>query len=268
MNAQLAVQNLLRARYESAKLKNRAYSIRAFAKQAGISPATLSRILNGKRKVSRKLADKLCNKLLLDPQERAELLSHFSPLIFPNSQDSADSSRAIQLTADQYQVVSDWRAYAILGLTEIQNFKNDPAWISRRLRVPVTEVKQVIARLLRLEMLTEDEKGNLKRVNPRYRTTDDVANLALKKSHYQNLELARESLDSDPVSERDFSWITFPMDPKKLGDAKTLIRKFQQDLYKILDENAKPSEVYRLAVHFFPLTKDASNTGKHRGVKP
>ena len=214
----------------------------------------MSRILNGKRKISRKLADRISERLLLDPQERSELLEQF-PKNTAEKTDEVETSY-LQLTADQYQVVGDWRSFAILGLTEIPGFKNRPKWIAARLGSPVSEVERVLERLKRLGMIEEDKEGNLRRVHSRYRTTDDVSNLSLRKSHYQNLDLARESLDRDPVHERDFSWITFSFDTKKMAQAKTLIRKFQDDLYEIVEKEAVPNQVYRLAIQFFPLTKE------------
>src|SRR3989338_5766288 len=63
MKAQLAIQKILRERFVEFQAKNPAYSIRAFSKRAGLSPATLSLVLNGKRRISHKLADLIAQKL-------------------------------------------------------------------------------------------------------------------------------------------------------------------------------------------------------------
>lgn len=253
MKAQVAFQRVLRETYESLKTKNSAYSIRAFAKKTGLSPATLSLVFNGKRKVSKKLARVIADRLALDPQQRADLLEQF-----PDKKKHTDAVDPgyLQLTADQFQIVAEWEAFAILNLTAVKGFKNDGEWIARRLGVPHTTVERTIARLKRLEMLIEDEHENLKRAKPRFRTTDDVANLSLRRSHAQTLELAQGSLDRDPVEVRDFSWVTAAIDTRKLSQAKTLIRKFQDDLFDLLDEGAEPDEVYRLAIQFFPMTRN------------
>lgn len=262
MKEQLAIQRILRERFEGARAKNPSYSIRAFSRKAGLSPATLSLVFNGKRKISRKLAAEISKKLMLDPQERAELLEQF-PAGRKSRQDAVDPSY-LQLTADQYQVIADWRAFAILGLIEMPGFKNDPKWIAERLGSAVTEVEKIIERLKRLEMVVEDGAGALKRSQSRYRTTDDVANLSLRKSHAETLELARDSLDRDAVEDRDFTWVSFPLDTRKLAEAKTLIRKFQDDLYSILEKDAVPNEVYRLAIQFFPLTRLQKKRGNEK----
>ena len=69
--------------------------------------------------------------MMLDPLERSALLEQFPSK--PGSQmDEVDPSY-LRLTADQYRVVGDWRAFAILGLTEIPGFKRDSSWIGQRL---------------------------------------------------------------------------------------------------------------------------------------
>src|SRR5580704_15900576 len=114
MKEQIVLQKILRTKLDEVRTKNPSFSIRAFSNRVGLSPATLSRILNGKRRVSKKLALKVSDKLMLDPQERSELLEHF-PTVGNALKDEVDLSY-LRLTADQYQIVADWRAFAILSL--------------------------------------------------------------------------------------------------------------------------------------------------------
>jgi uncharacterized protein (TIGR02147 family) len=97
------------------------------------------------------------------------------------------------------------------------------------------------------------KSGALKRTTPKFRTTDDVADISLRRAHEQSLELAKRSLEQDPVSERDHTWVMFAMDPKKLAIAKEKIRRFQDELADLV-EAGDQTEVYRLSMHFFPLT--------------
>lgn len=155
---------------------------------------------------------------------------------------------------DQYRVISDWRAFAILNLTQTTDFKDDAKWISDRLGISLDAVKETVALLERLEMISK-ENGTFKRTKSRYKTTEDIVNLSLQKSHQQTLELAKVALESNPVEIRDFTWLTFPMDTKKLKLAKTLIRKFQDEFLELMEEKCSADEVYRLAIQMFPLTK-------------
>lgn len=254
MKEQLVLQKILRTKLNEQLAKNPAYSLRAFAKRVGLSPTTLSLILNGKRKVSEKLAAKISHQLALDPQERAELLGQFPKAKRLLQKEYVDPSY-MQLTADQYQIIADWRAFAILSLIPTKGFQSDKKWIADRLGISVEATQQTVERLHRVGMLNIDAQGTLSRTAERFRTTDDIVNLSLRKSHYQNLDLARESLNKDPLDLRDFTWLTMPFDLKKMNQAKTLIRKFQDDLLELVSEDAEPTEVYRLSLQFFPFTK-------------
>lgn len=192
---------------------------------------------------------------MLDPQERSEMLVHFqNPRVRPGRADAVDSSY-LQLTADQFHVVSDWHYFAILNLISIKGFRSDPAWIAVRLGVSQSMVESALERLKRLEMVKEDGRGRLSRAKPRYRTTDDIANLSLRKSHHQTLDLAKEALDSEPIDRRDFTWLTFPISARKLPVAKAMIRKFQDEILASFEGDADCDEVYRLAIQLFSLTK-------------
>jgi uncharacterized protein (TIGR02147 family) len=251
---QVALQRILQSRLASLRARNPSYSIRAFSKRTGLSPGTLSLVLLGKRKVSKKLAAKVADRLLLDPQERSEVLERFPRARSGAALEARDPSY-LQLTADQFHVVGDWHYFAILNLIVVRGFRNDPAWIGSRLGLPVSKVEAALERLMRLGMVVKKPDGSLVRATPNYRTTDDVANVSLRKSHHQTLELAREALESEPVDRRDFTWLTFPLDSTKLPIAKSMIRRFQDELLAELGRHPECDEVYRLGIQLFSLTK-------------
>ncbi len=246
------IQNLLQERFNLLRSKNPSYSVRAFAQKLGIASGTLSLVLLGKRRVSRKLAEKICQKLFLDPIAREGVLNKFKGNKLAN--EAGTPLRYLQISADQFQTVSEWHYFAILNLVETHDFKNDPKWIARRLGLPLEKVKGALERLFRLELLVESNDQWV-RGAPRYSSTDDVQNLGLKSSHYQNLNLAEKSLDRDPITSRDFTWLTLPMDLSRIPEAKRLVRKFQDELSEAMTASSPhPTEVYRMAIQFFPLT--------------
>lgn len=250
MQAISAVQQILHERFSKLKIRNPSYSIRAFSKKVGVSAGTLSLVMLGKRTLSKKLALKVVDNLMLDPQERSELLSSYLEKSFQKK----PSKTYLQLKSDQYFLLHQWHYFAILNLVKLKTFKNDIGWISKRLGISKKTVKESLDRLKRLGLIEENKQGKLLRKIERYRTTDDVPNSSLRKSHHDTLDLAKESLDTDSVKDRDFTWITFPLKKGDLDQIKTRIRKFQDDLLKSID-TTHADEVYRIAIQVFPLTK-------------
>ncbi len=264
MLEQKEIQKLLSERLTEGRLRNSAYSIRALAQKLGISASALSEILNGKRRVSNKLAKRFANKLCLSPEETDRLLGLFPKKRGYDTVKTEKSREMLQLNMDHFKIISDWYHFAILSLSETADFRTDPAWIAGRLNIKAKEAAAALERLERLEMLERNEKGELVPTGVAYTTSDDIANLSLRKSHAQNLELARTSLEKDPVEERDFTAMTMAIDPEKLPEAKKMIREFRNKLCTFLESGTK-KEVYKLCIQTIPLTKTVP-TGTKPGV--
>jgi uncharacterized protein (TIGR02147 family) len=265
MTAQSAVQTLLRDKLIEFQKMNSRYSLRAFSSRVGVHVGALSSIMNGKRNVSRDLAERMVTKLCLDPQERSEILG-----LFPEKKPAAAAQspygpapekRYLQLSASQFKIVAEWEHFAVMSLLNCEDFESSAQWISRRLGITESRAKQVVDRLLELELFEIDPDGRLKRSGKSYRTRDDIADASLKKCHEQSLDLAKESLYRDPVKTRDFTSVTMAIDPNNLDVAKERIRKFQDELSDLL-EAGHQTEVYRLSTQLFPLSKIDSGENK------
>lgn len=251
MKEQRIVQQLLQRKLAELQSANPRYSLRAFSRRVGLNPGALSGILNGKRNVSAKLVERIAGRLLLDPQERSELFSHFRVLRY-ETRDAGDAEYR-KLTAAQFKVVAEWEHFAVLSLLRTKGFRSEAGAIAERLGLTPARAREVVQRLLEAGMAELGTDGNLRRASPNYRTTDDVADLSLRRSHEQSLELAKRSLERDAVADRDHTWVMFAMDPRKLSMAKEKIRRFQDELAELV-EAGDQTEVYRLSMHFFPLT--------------
>ena len=159
-------------------------------------------------------------------------------------------------------MIAEWEHSAVLSLMRTKDFESETNWIANRLGLTSARVRTVIGHLIEAGMVEMKSDGSLRRISPKYRTTDDVADISLRRSHEQSLELAKRSLESDAVRERDHTWVMFAMDPKKLSMAKERIRRFQDELADLV-ETGDQTEVYRLSMHFFPLsTQRKSDSGE------
>jgi uncharacterized protein (TIGR02147 family) len=85
-------------------------------------------------------------------------------------------------------------------------------------------------------------------------TSEDIESQALQESHSEALRIAAEKLERIPVGLRDFSSVTMAIDPKKLPEAKAIVREFQEKLYALLADGKK-TEVYQFNFQLFPLTQ-------------
>ena len=257
MKEQLAIQNLLRKGLADAQAANPRYSLRAFSSKVGVHVGAISSILNGKRNVSRKLAERIVTRLMLDPQERAEVLGLFPAKRTSHPPHSLLQGEVLQpryreLTAQQFKVIAEWEHFAVMALLRCPERFSSASQIATRLCITEARARQVVERLIELKMVLIDEEGTLQRSRENFRTSDDVADLSVRKAHDETLELARQSLYRDPVEARDLTSVTMAIDPKNLSMAKEKIRQFQDELAQML-ATGTPTEVYRVSMQMFPL---------------
>lgn len=241
------IQLALRECFAEIKSRNQSYSLRAFASKLGLSSGALSEILNGRRRISQKLALRLIDSMTLSPEQKGELLNSKNKKSLTNLE--------LQLTADQFHTISDWSHFALISLMKTKGFKSSIPWIAKRLGLPEHPIQTGLERLLRLGLIQKDHKGSYRRTQMALRTTDDIANASIRRSHFVDLELAKNSLEQDPIEVRDFTAITINVDMKRLAEAKKMIREFQDNLSDLL-ETKSAQEVYKMTIYLYPLTKN------------
>lgn len=269
MDEQLAIQKLLRSQLLTAQSKNPKYSLRSYSRKLGMNPGALSSIMNGKRNVSKEMAGKITRKLLIDPQERVEILKLFPEIRkYRNTEEmkNDEGTNYLEIESSTFKLIAEWEHFAVLSLLKTIDFKHCHQWIGERLGISKFRAQEVIERLLSLGFLEIDQDGSLKRVKANIRSSDETVSLSVKKSHEENFELARESLQRDSLSERDFTSITMSVDPEKMKVAKEMIRKFQDELSETMESGNK-KEVYRLSIQLFPLTKLSSAKSRKESLQ-
>ncbi len=246
-SSQLWLENLLAEKIK----KNPQFSLRAFARMVEVSPAVLSRILSGKRRLTFNLAVRIADALVLGPIERETLYSFYTG---GASEESHEDRHEKELTIDCFNAMKEWYHYGITQLLYIDSFNEDPKWIAKMLSISELEAKLAIDRLLRLEILDRDENGKLYRTAAHLSTSTDVASAGIRHFQKQILEKSIMSLESDDISERDITSITIAINEDRIPEAKKEIMKFRKKMAEFLADGEK-TRVYNLGVHLIPLSK-------------
>jgi uncharacterized protein (TIGR02147 family) len=226
--------------------KNPQYSVRAFARATGISHTVLSLVMSGKRTLSKKAALKLADHLEMDPKQRQALLA---------SKEKIQANDYQTLSLDTFDVISDWYHYAILSLLELPEAEFDAKWIAQRLGINPLNAKMAMERLQRVGLIEQDDEGRWRQSGKPLKIDNEISTVATRKFHKQLLELAAASIDRDPVPVRDFSSMTFTLDPSQVEYARKRIREFRRELVAELEVKGSPSNVYNFALQLYPLTQ-------------
>jgi uncharacterized protein (TIGR02147 family) len=242
---------------EALSLKQRAnphYSLRAFARDIGIHPATLSQIINGKRRLPLKDSDQVIRKLNLGPRERNLFLESLK-----RNKTTLNKIRILEnddrliLDESYYKIIAEWEHYAVLELFNLTDFNRSKDEISQRLGLNPNRTEVVVSNLLNCRLLELNPDGSLNKVHSDVTTADDLVNQALRDSHRESLLLGCQKLEEIALELRDFSSLTLAIDMEKVPEVKLLIREFRKKITSLLKEGHK-YEVYQLAIQFYPLT--------------
>jgi uncharacterized protein (TIGR02147 family) len=262
-----SVAQMLSAELDHRRRGNPNYSLRAFARDLGVSPAFVSYLLKGERSLSPDKAAVLAKKMNWN--------SHDSRLFvglsrYQSTQSEPGRSMIKQdlegikkkftkfenLKVDQFNTIADWYHLAILELIEVEGFSSNPTWIAQRLGISVTEASRALDRLIRLKLVAILPDGNLQKL--KNNGVRDTPSGALRQFHQQHLKNAYRAIDQVPFEKRHASGTTVAIDPENLPQAEAMIKDFRASLSALLSAGCK-KDVYHLAIQLFPLSGGIKN---------
>jgi uncharacterized protein (TIGR02147 family) len=248
------------------KNKNPLYSLRAFARDLGLSPSHLSRMLSGERLLSPRQINKVADELKLSSQETTnwhQFLIQKTGKASPIKITLQERLRADHVARDQqvleietFRVISDWIHFAILEMTYLQDFQSDSKWISKKLGIDPIRVDDAVDRLFLVGLLKEVD-GKWVKHKKRVMVSTQGSREPVRRFTKQTLELASKEMEPDHESNsnrRCMPGITLPISSKNFERLKTRILEFQQELAALALADDY-DEVYHLQINFFPLTQ-------------
>lgn len=257
----LDYRDTIRQTLETRAARNPRYSLRSFARDLGISPSRLSDVLNRRYGLSVAAATDLARGLGLNEDESKRFCDQVEA---QHARDRRKRNAALarvavasvkynSLSADSFQVISDWYHYAIIELCFTKGFRSCPDWIARQLELSPAVARAAIDRLKRLELLRVEENGQLAPSQNFYSSPEGTPSEAVRKFHRQVLEKALVAIDCQTMDERDLGSMIVAIDPAQLPEAKTEIRKFRRSFDAKYGAGENRTQVYCLATQLFRL---------------
>ncbi len=238
--------DLLQKEFAQRRIRNPAYSLRAFARDLQVSLTALSEAIAGKRSLSRRNLQKIQAALHLSPLDAVKLFEK------TNKIEKKEVERLL-LREEEFRLIAEWWHLAILNLAKLRENRSRADWVAKRLGITKTDAAKAIARLNSLGLL-EVKGGRLVRTAAPISTSRDVPSGAIKRSHRDHLYLAEKSLINDSVEKREFSAVVMAMNPEEIKGIKDYLMKTKRKVSEMA-EKGEPSEVYVLSFQLFPLTK-------------
>lgn len=254
--------------YQFHKKRNSAYSYRLFARKAKLgSPNYLKLVVDGKRRITDRTLYQFARGLGLNRDEE----KYFRELVMYQEVSDPDSKElhlrsllkyqekqrtATPLKADRIKFLLDWHHAVVRELVSTREFKEDPAWISRRLGNKITEgqAKESLELLERLQILGRNADGRLDQKEPLLTSSDEVPSHVIRSLHRTYLRKAINSIFSVPIEKRELSGLILSIPNYRMKEVKEEIKEFRKKLNRKYGLDKDGDEVYFVGLYLFPVT--------------
>ena len=249
---------------------NPSYSLRAFARDLGVSASTISEIFSGKHKLSLRNANRIVGQLNLSELEKENFIDQVALEHSVNKQQQKILITRIKrrskqshgkLPLDLFKVISDWQHFAILELTNIKGFRSCEKWVADQLGLNEEVITESVERLEKIGAIRR-KKGEWT-VQPEFQNNFvgyDVPSEAIKKFHKQIIHRIFEKVYT-PIETREFSSTLLPLTVEEYKLIKKNIKKFKNKLFSQISDDSNKDDLYMLGIQLVPVTKNITEDG-------
>jgi len=260
----------LNAQFQERQKANPRFSLRAWARQMGYqNPSLLFQVLRGERRLKMDLALKIAGTLQL----KGKALRYFEIMVLKRACQSEAERRVFDnmltklrpkklrainnFSLDVFSADSEWYHWAILTMTELDDFQAEPAWIQKRLGADVDKktIKRAFERLLRLGLLIKQDDGTYKKAdtdNPML-MPNNIPIEAVRQYHSQMIEKAKAAIEQQSMKERRLRGTTVAFRESDLPLVEHIIAEAHRQIME-LSASSVGEDVYQLNSQFFRLT--------------
>ena len=228
----IEMRGLLQQELDRRTLANRAYSLRAFARDLGTDHATLSQVLRRRRTLTAPMIREFGHRLQLSDRQIENLVLAETLLTDEPSVPAVEVEPSIAV---------DPLHFAILELTKLSDFRTDSRWIASALGTTVDEVNIALVRLLANGLLQMERPGGWQ----------DLAPVAIAAAPAGRRHSPAEAGRLDSVT-------TIAVHRDRLPLVAQLVEKFRRELALLLRNETTGDDIYQLRIVLDPLTTSST----------
>ena len=261
----LDFREFLRARYQEIHATRRNFSYRYIGDKIGLDSGSVSRVLNGDRKLDLEKLSTLCKVFGLSKVEQ----EYFETLVlYGQAKSNAEKNfflekvfrlrnfKAKTLDGKQYEFYKEWYYLAIWTLLNFYPYDGDIARLSKMLRPAIrpAEAKKALQLLKEIGLLTEKD-GKWSVTEKVLTSGETIQAIFLNNLHLSMGELATRSLQAIPAKERDFSGTMLTLSAEGFDKIISKIKVFRKEVMDIARQEENANCAYRLNLQLFPLSR-------------
>ncbi len=256
--------------YSEAKRLKPHFSFRSFAMKAKLnSPNYLKLVIDGKRRITEAQIPKFVTGLSLKNYEASYFIGMVNLENTPTEEMRtyyANQLRHLKkiskaspqiLDENIQEQLSHWEIWLLREYFQIPNISIHPEQILKNFIFPTQKekIQNSLETLLKLGLLERSDSG-IRATQSILIMGDKIKSEALKNLHKEYLDLAKESIDKVPKSDRRLAGLTLALKKSDFEQISKQFLKYISDLNKAHSETQNPEEIYHLEFAFFPLTQN------------
>lgn len=252
-------------RYHFDESGKKSLTLKEFAEKLGYnSPSLLTMIAKGERLPSESLLQALFKAWKIPPKDREKikLLVQIEKRIlkgkdnFELAQRLNQISKIEKIDLKKFELISDWHILVIKILVGTPDFKEDPQWISQKLRRKISprKAEQAIQLLLKLGYILRDPvTQKLSVASEVTETTHEIPSEAIRNNHKGMIQRALESVDEQNHKNRSLNSLALQFNKANLPKAREKLLNFIHEFnLEFSDDNSK--DIYQLNLQLFEHT--------------
>lgn len=242
--------------------KNPYFSLRAFAKQLGVSASSLSGVLLGKKKLSADRGLHIARRLGLSSAETEYLLlmlNHENA----KSQELRDQlylkltairprPAARELSGEVFEPFSRWYSLLLLEICSLETVTLAQAGsLSRRLGVPEKDIAEMLGMLVGAGLLEAADGGVFRRPSGEVRFRLERPSKSARAYHRQISEKAMQEIEIQPISERYYASEMIAIPKRAWPMLREVIETFLDRMHEVGGVSGEPDCVYGVSLGVF-----------------
>lgn len=226
----------------------------------GCSPALVSRVLSGKRRLTRDqlpVFAKVFDLTAAEVDVLDEWLKDKAKAALGNAPQIA-AVRPKSSLAPKNHILSSWLHIYVKDLVHLRGFKLDARFLSKMLTNIASEqqIERSIGFLLKEGFWRKVPGGQVVAEEPLLVTTMNIPDDRIKKLHKQALKIAMRGIDLFPVTRRRSSTTLIAVNANQLQELHQVIDSFHKKLQVFTETCAKDvtaDELVQVAIHLTPV---------------
>jgi uncharacterized protein (TIGR02147 family) len=253
---------ILEREYELRRARRSNYTLRAFARDLGISSSRLCAILKKRYGLAAESAKFIAKKIGFDDEK----INYFIDLVEVQHSRSevarvqaADRIKKMQNAANyrnakDVQLLDQWYYAAILELINTRDGQIKSAEVAKLLGISSLEANEAIKMLIKM--------GEIKKTKSGFAVNDDFITVkgetpqkTIREYHAQLLEQTKQAIQREPIPKRKNLSTVFAFDSSDSERAREWLSKMHQKFMDEFGVSKNPDKVYALGIHLVPLEK-------------